>query len=131
MVWFYGISTIIGYLMSNPFLYIQTAIFQTIQFNIIMQFISIWPIFKQLILAWVQFSLALVQFFVFTQLNEKKQLISNNSVERKHTVLFDPPIGPCQVPPPPGQSGPGSNGIDRYSTFPKTPALLKPHHQIV
>ena len=31
----------------------------------------------------------------------------------------------------PGQSGPGSNGIEGRSTFPKAPALLEPHHQIV
>ena len=34
VVWFYGISTIVGYLMPNPFLYIYTIIFQTIQFII-------------------------------------------------------------------------------------------------
>ena len=28
----------------------------------------------------------------------------------------------------PGQRGPGSDGNKGYSTFPKTPALLKPHH---
>ena len=30
---FYGISTFVGYLMSNPFLYKLTVLFQTIQFN--------------------------------------------------------------------------------------------------
>ena len=30
-----------------------------------------------------------------------------------------------------GQSGPGSYGDKGYSTFPKTPALQDPHHQIV
>ena len=34
LVWFYGISTIVGYLMPNPFLYKQTVLFQTIQFSI-------------------------------------------------------------------------------------------------
>ena len=38
MVWFYGISTIVCYLMPNPFLYIYTVLFQTIQFNISTQF---------------------------------------------------------------------------------------------
>ena len=28
------------------------------------------------------------------------------------------------------QSGPGSNGNEGYSVFPKAPALLEPHHQI-
>ena len=38
LVWFYGISTIVGYLMPNPFLYISTVLFQTFQFSISMQF---------------------------------------------------------------------------------------------
>ena len=31
----------------------------------------------------------------------------------------------------PGQRGPESHGIKKYSTFPKAPPLLKPHHQII
>ena len=38
MVWFYDISTIVGYLIPNPFLYIKTVLFQTIQFSSSMQF---------------------------------------------------------------------------------------------
>ena len=34
LVWFHGISTIVGYLMPNPFLYILTVMFQAIQFSI-------------------------------------------------------------------------------------------------
>ena len=30
-----------------------------------------------------------------------------------------------------GQSGPESDGMKWYSTFPKTPVLLERHHQIV
>ena len=41
MVWFYGMSTIVGYLMPNPFLYIWTVLFQIIQFSISTLFISI------------------------------------------------------------------------------------------
>ena len=33
-LWFYGISNIVDYLMPNPFLYIETVLFQTIQFSI-------------------------------------------------------------------------------------------------
>ena len=33
LVWFYGISNIVGYLIQNTFLYI-TVLFQTIQFSI-------------------------------------------------------------------------------------------------
>ena len=32
LVRFYGISTFVGYLMPNPFLYKQSVLFQTIQF---------------------------------------------------------------------------------------------------
>ena len=35
---FYGISTIVDYLMPDPFLYIQTVLFQTIQFHQSTQF---------------------------------------------------------------------------------------------
>ena len=35
---FYGISTFVGYLMSNPFLYKWTVLFQTIQLSISTQF---------------------------------------------------------------------------------------------
>ena len=48
MVWFYGISTIVGYLMPNPFLYNKTVLFQAIQFSISTQFSSIWPIDRTL-----------------------------------------------------------------------------------
>ena len=41
LVWFYGTSTIEGYLMPNLFLYIKTVLFQTIQFSISTQFSSI------------------------------------------------------------------------------------------
>ena len=46
LVWFYGISTIVSYLMPNPFLYIfkQFEQFQTIQFSIRTQFSPIRPI---------------------------------------------------------------------------------------
>ena len=35
---FYGVSTFVGYLMPNPFLYKLTVLFQTIQFRISTQF---------------------------------------------------------------------------------------------
>ena len=38
LVWFCGISIIISYSMPNPFLYILTVLFQTIQFSISIQF---------------------------------------------------------------------------------------------
>ena len=47
-VWFYDISTIVGYLMPNLFLYIWTVLIQSIQFSISTQFSSIWPIHRTL-----------------------------------------------------------------------------------
>ena len=41
LVWFDDISTIVVYLMPNPFFYILTFLFQTIQFCISAQFSSI------------------------------------------------------------------------------------------
>ena len=41
MVCFCGISTIAVYSMPNPFVYIETVLFQTIQFNLSTQFRSI------------------------------------------------------------------------------------------
>ena len=38
LIWFYGISTIVGYLMPKSFLYIETVLFQPIQFNMSTQF---------------------------------------------------------------------------------------------
>ena len=41
VVWlfgFHGLSSFVGYLMLNPFLYKKTVLFQTIQFNISTQF---------------------------------------------------------------------------------------------
>ena len=47
------------------------------------------------------------------------------------TVLFDPEIGPYQVLLFQARVGLGVITMKRYSTFPKAPALLEPHHQIV
>ena len=41
---FYDISTFVGYLMPDLFLYKWTVLFPTIQFSISMQFSPIWPI---------------------------------------------------------------------------------------
>ena len=38
LVWFYGISNIVDYLMPNAFLYIKPVLFQIIQFSINTQF---------------------------------------------------------------------------------------------
>ena len=46
-------------------------------------------------------------------------------------VLFNPQIGPYQVPPLHARAGLGAMAMKRCSAFPKAPALLGPHHQTV
>ena len=47
------------------------------------------------------------------------------------TVLFDPKIRPYQVLPLWVRLDLGAMAMKGYSTFPKAPTLLEPHHQIV
>ena len=56
----------------------------------------------------------------------QKKVISNYGL-----VRFNPKIGLLSGATTPGQSGPGSDGNEGYSVFPKAPAIPKPHHQIV
>ena len=98
----YSISTIEGYLMPNPFLYKKTVAFQTIQFSV-----SIYSITKTVPFQTIQFSTSTV----FSSIWPIDRSLSGA------TTL--------------GQSGPGSDGNEGYSIFPKAPALLEPHHQIV
>ena len=44
LVWFYGTSSIVVYLIPNPFSHILTVLFQTIPFSISTHFSSVWPI---------------------------------------------------------------------------------------
>ena len=44
-------------------------------------------------------------------------------------VLFNPQIGPYQVPPRRARVDMGAMAMKRCSVFPKAPALLEPHHQ--
>ena len=46
-------------------------------------------------------------------------------------VLFNPSIGPYQVLPCRARVDLGAKAMKGYSAFPKAPALLEPHHQIV
>ena len=48
-----------------------------------------------------------------------------------NTVLFDLLRGPYQVLPLQDNMDLGVMAMKQYSEFPKAPALLKPHHQIV
>ena len=74
---FYDVSTFVGYLMPNLFLYKWTVLFQTIQFSITTQFncknISISSnSVKSVLVQTIQFSISIV--FVHTQLNVKTVL---------------------------------------------------------
>ena len=76
---FYDISTFVGYLTSNPFLYKLTVLFQTIKFS------------QKVLIQTIQFSMSIV--FVYTQLNIKTvpfQTIpfSISTVLMSKTVLF-------------------------------------------
>ena len=46
-------------------------------------------------------------------------------------VLFEPYIRPYQVLPLRARVDLGAIAMKKYAAFPKTPALLEPHHQIV
>ena len=46
-------------------------------------------------------------------------------------VLFNPKIGPYQVLPCWARVDLGAMAVKGYSAFPKGPASLEPHHQIV
>ena len=46
-------------------------------------------------------------------------------------VLFNPLIGPNQVLPFRARVDQGAMAMKRWSAFPKAPASLEPHHQIV
>ena len=70
-VWFYGISTIVGYLMSNPFLYILTVLFRTIQLSRVKWFYVLWCITNYSIKN---------QSFIYTQLNVKNSSILKKPV---------------------------------------------------
>ena len=48
MIWFYGTSTIVGYLMPTTFLYIQTVPLQAIQFSLSTEIYSVWQIYRTL-----------------------------------------------------------------------------------
>ena len=41
LVWFYGISTIVGYLMANLFVYIEKVLFKKIEFSMSTVFLFI------------------------------------------------------------------------------------------
>ena len=76
---FYSISTFVGYLTPNPFLYKQTVLFQTIQFSISTQFdlsktllFQVIQFIQTVLIQTIHFSISID--FVFTLLNVKTVL---------------------------------------------------------
>ena len=127
---------------------------KTIQFSISTQFNCQkhfhFKLFKQLYV--------IIQLSVNTVLMSKDSSIWNNSVKQFKSkyglivknvsissysvysihfsismllVLFNPYIGPYQVLPLQARVDLGAMAMKGYSAFPKAPALLEPHHQIV
>ena len=71
MIWlgcFYGISTIVGYLIPNTFLYMKSVLFQTIQFNINLQFKQKTVLFQT------------IQFIISTKFKCQNGSVSNHSI---------------------------------------------------
>ena len=88
LVGFYGISTIVGYFMPNPFLYISTVLFQTIRFSINAQFkyqkhffFSLFSLINKVkclqVLLGITNNSIKHQLFIYTQLNVKSVLFQS------------------------------------------------------
>ena len=144
LLWFYGISTIVGYVMLNPvFTYIwffntfyrykqindRTVLFLTVRFS-----------FSASKYYHVYLTVQLKkQLFVYALLNDFNLSVSNNSIYYKlfvFTVKMSnssiwPIIGPCQVLPLWARVDLGVMAMKRYSAFPKASSLLEHQHQIV
>ena len=107
LVWFYGISIIVVYLIPNSFIYLQIVLFQTIQFSINTVFVSTQLNVKTVLFQTIQFRI-------------RTQFSSNQPIDRTLSSATNP-----------GQSGPGSDGNEGVLHIPQTPALLEPYYQIV
>ena len=91
----------------------KTVLFQIIQLSISAQFKCIYGLSKTFLFQAIQ--LAQTIHFSISML----------------LVLFNPKIGPYQVLPLKARGDLGAMAMKGYSAFPKAPALLEPHHQIV
>ena len=86
----------------------KTVPFETIKFTILKTFQFQVIQFTQIVL------IQTIQFSMIMQL-----------------ILFNPLVGPYQVLPRRGRVNLGGVAIEGCSAFPKAPASLEPHHQIV
>ena len=95
----------------------KTVPFQTLQFIICKQF---------------KYGL-IVKTFLFQAIMFSQAVLIQTNLFRisMQLVLFNPLIGPYQVPPFRARVGLGAMAVKGYSAFPSAPASLEPHHQII
>ena len=139
MIWFYGISTIVGYLMPDPFLCTKTIIVQTIWFIRITGFFYTQINIKTVLLQTIQFSIQ--KLFISSNLvcrntqfkyqNSPIQTLPSKPIHFSIVTQFcfiwpyDRTLSGATTE---GRNEPGS---ERYSVFLKAPALPESHHQII
>ena len=102
-------------LVEIQFQYQKTVLFQIIQFNISTHFKC-------------KYGLIVKKNFLFQAIQFNQTIQFSISML---LVLFNPQIGPYQVLPRRARVDLGVMAMKGYSVFPKAPALLGPHHQIV
>ena len=143
MVWFYSISTILGYLMPNP-LYTYILNIYDCKYNLLKTLLNDPNLILLYRVKWFQVLLCITnnsfkhQSFVYTQLNDQTILFQTiqfsishlfaHSLNVKQFYLIHRNLAGATTL---GQSGPVSNGNEGYSSFPKALVLLAPHHQIL
>ena len=147
-VWFYGISTIVSYLIRNSFLYISSssspprAASKDIPdplyplLPIVHRFWQV-PratsrIITELLYVGSSWSSCFCSAIWGGPYTYKQFYLKLFCLAQERTlVLFDPYIGLYQVLPPRARAELGVMAIKCYDAFPKATSLLEPHHQIV
>ena len=96
----------------------KTVLFQIIQFSVSMQFKCKYGLIVK--------NISISNYSVYSRLGHTVQF----SISMPF-VLFNPLIGSYQVLPHRARMDLGAVAMKGFSAFPKAPALLEPHHQIV
>ncbi len=96
----------------------KTVPFQTIQFSISTQFKC-------------KYSLIVKNCSISSYLVSSNSYNSNNLVQHKYAVLFNPQIGPYQVLPFRARVDLGAMAMKGCFAFPKVPTSLEPHQRII
>ena len=131
LIWFYGTSTIVGYLMPNLFLYIITVLFQTIQFSINIIFIYTQFYFKQFFLH--KYLIQMLKQFYFRQFSISTQFWCQKAVLFQTIQFIISPqfssIWSIRRYIIRAKVDLRAMAMKGYATFLKAPVLLEPHHQ--